>query len=172
MDGTNTRNDTAKMIVHGQININVTANQLTNLKFTDYLPCYRQLTATEKFYNQNNSSVWQILDEAPMWVHDLSKKIPQDFNNHVVSVTKLDPGQIIPLHKDRHAVLQEKYGKGDTWRYLIFLENWKNGHYFEIDDQPIIKWQAGNWIKFHRSLWHLAGNCGLEPFYTVQVTVK
>ena len=171
MDRPNTTNDTASMIVHGKINIDVTAEQLIDLKFLDYLPCYKQLAEMEKYYTPHNSSVWQILDEAPAWVHDLSVKIPQDFDHNVVSVIKLDPGQVIPLHRDRHAVLQEKHGEGDTWRYLIFLENWKNGHYFEINNQPVVNWRAGDWIKFHRSQWHLAGNSGWEPFYSVQVTV-
>lgn len=112
-----------------------------------------------------------MLDESPEWVHALADKIPKDFNHHVVSVIKNDPGQIIPNHKDYHAVLQEKYGPGDTWRYLIFLEDWKPGHYFEIQGQPVVKWQAGDWVKFHRSEWHLGGNMGWEPFYSAQITV-
>ena len=160
------------MIDAGHIELDISQQDLQKLAFIDLLPCYRQLAEIEKYYNQNNSSVWQMLDESPAWVHELARKIPQDFDHNVVSVTRLDPGQIIPLHRDRHAVLQENHGDGDTWRYLIFLQDWKNGHYFEIENSPKVKWQAGDWIKFHRSHWHLAANSGWEPFYSVQVTVK
>jgi len=160
------------MLICGHIDINVTKQDLESLNFEDYLPCYRQTAEIEKYYNDQNSSIWQILDESPQWVHDLAKQVPQDFEHHVVSVLRNDPGQTIPLHRDRHTVLQEKYGPGDTWRYLIFLEDWKNGHYFEIQNQPVVQWQAGDWIKFHRSEWHMGSNSGWEPFYSAQITVK
>ena len=159
------------MIERGHIDLDITASDLELLEFKDKLPCYRQTPAIENFYNSHNSSIWQMLDESPGWVHDLAGKIPQDFQHHVVSVIKDDPGQIIPYHVDLHTVLRSKYGEGDTWRYLIFLEDWKNGHYFEIENQPIVKWRAGDWIKFHRSCWHLGANSGWEPFYSAQITV-
>ena len=142
------------------------------VRFQDSLLCYRQTPATKKYYNEHNSRVWQMLDESPDWVHNLSRQIPQDFTNHVVSITCLDPGQTIPCHIDLHMVLREKFGNGDTWRYLIFIEDWKQGHYFEIQNKPIVKWKAGDWIKFSRDEWHLGGNMGSEPFYSVQITVK
>lgn len=111
-------------------------------------------------------------EESPTWVHALANKLPQDFENHVVSVIRIDPGQTIPFHADKHYWLQEKFGAGDTWRYLVFLEDWKSGHYFEINATPIVKWHAGDYIKFHRNDWHLGGNMGIEPFYSAQITVK
>jgi hypothetical protein len=143
-----------------------------SLDFQDYFACYRQTAEVELYYNHHNSSIWQMFDESPGWVHELAKLVPQDFQHHEVSVIKIPPGQTIPYHVDKHYLLQKNHGPGDTWRYLIFLQDWKQGHYFEIQKEPIVKWRAGDWIKFHRSDWHLAGNMGVEPFYSAQITVK
>lgn len=151
----------------------ITKSHLDRLIFTKYFPCYTQTPDTRKYYTAENSSIWQMFDEeSPEWVYDIAKCIPQDFAYHVVSVVKIPPGQTIPYHQDKHYWLQEKYGKGDTWRYLIFLEDWKQGHYFEIYDKPFVEWRAGDWIKFHQKDWHIASNAGTSPFYSVQVTVK
>jgi len=144
---------------------------LSALQWQDYSQCY-QPPGSGSYYTAHNSSIWQMFDESPAWVHDMAQRIPQDFDHHVVSVIKIDPGNTIPLHQDRHYILQQKYGSGDTWRYLIFLQDWQRGHYFEIFDQPVIQWRAGDWIKFHRNDWHLAGNMGLTAFYSAQITVK
>ncbi len=160
-------------MINGSIDLDIRQSDLANLNFTNYFPCYRQMSEIEKYYTNENSSIWQMFDEeSPSWVHDLAELIPQDFNHYVVSVINIPPGQTVPYHRDKHYMLQEKYGKGDTWRYLIFLENWKPGHYFEVENTPIVKWKAGDWVKFHRSEWHLAGNMGIESFYSAQITVK
>jgi len=159
-------------MLQGQINIDITEQDLESIEFHDYSQCYQQLPEIKEYYNKHNSSIWQKFEDSPGWVHALSKIIPQDFTHHEVSVIKLPPGQTIPYHRDKHYLLQKNYGVGETWRYLIFLEDWKNGHYFEIYGTPIVKWQRGDWIKFHRNEWHLAGNMGIVPFYSAQITVK
>jgi hypothetical protein len=160
-------------VIKGKIKLTITKEHLDQLNFTKYFPCYRQTLETEKYYVNENSSIWQMFDEeSPEWVHQLAKQIPQDFEHHVVSVINIPPGQTVPYHQDKHYMLQERYGIGETWRYLIFLEDWKPGHYFEVSDQPIVKWSSGEWIKFHQQDWHLGGNMGFEPFYSAQVTIK
>ena len=144
---------------------------LEALRWQDHAQCYQQTNETQAFYNQHNSSIWQMFDESPAWVHELAGLIPQDFRHHVVSVIKIDPGNTIPCHQDRHYILQQKFGAGETWRYLIFLEDWHSGHYFEIYGRPVVSWQRGDYIKFHRREWHLGGNMGIQPFYSAQITV-
>lgn len=145
---------------------------LSALEFNDYFQCYQQTPEVEKYYIKENSSIWQILDNNPGWVHELAKRVPRDFSHHEVSIIKIEPGNTVPYHVDKHYILQQNHGPGDTWRYLIFLEDWKMGHYFEVHDKPVVEWKAGDWIKFHRTDWHLAGNMGIEPFFSAQVTVK
>jgi hypothetical protein len=145
---------------------------LSALDFQDYFQCYQQLPEIKNYYTKNNSSIWQMLDDLPLWVHKLSTLVPQDFEHYVCSVINIPPGQTIPLHQDKHYILQKNHGPGDTFRYLVFLEDRKTGHYFEVHDQPMTGWQAGDWIKIPKSAWHLAGNMGIQPFYSAQITVK
>lgn len=160
-------------MINGHITIDASPNEIKSLDFKDYFQCYQQMPEVEKYYTKENSSIWQMFDgEIPQWVHNLANKVPQDFKQSVVSVINIPPGQTIPYHRDKHYLIQQLYGQGETWRYLIMLEDWKSGHYFEIKDQPLTRWRAGDWFKIHRLDWHLAGNMGIEPFYSAQVTVK
>ena len=159
------------MIKYGNINIDIPHAQLENIRFEDYFQCYQQYEALEKYYTKHNSSIWQMFEESPDWVHNLANEIPQDFDHHVVSVIKVDPGQTIPHHVDKHFKLKQEHGDGESHRYLIFLEDWKRGHYYEVHDQPFVKWKKGDWVKFGIDDWHIAGNMGDEPFYSAQVTV-
>ena len=159
------------MIKYGNIKIDIPHAQLENIRFEDYFQCYQQYDKIEQYYTENNSSIWQMFEASPQWVHDLAKKIPQDFDHHVVSVINIPPGQTIPHHVDKHYKLKQEHGEGESYRYLIFLEDWKRGHYYEVHDQPFVKWRRGDWVKFGVDDWHLAGNMGDEPFYSAQVTV-
>ena len=159
------------MISYGKIKIDIPLAQLENIKYEDYFQCYQQYDKIEKYYTEHNSSIWQMFEESPDWVHNLATKLPQDFDHHVVSTIKIEPGQTIPHHVDKHFKLKQEHGDGISHRYLIFLEDWKRGHYYEVHDQPFTKWRKGDWVKFGIDDWHLAGNMGDEPFYSAQVTV-
>lgn len=159
------------MIKYGKIDIDISQEQLDGIAYTDYFQCYQQYEALEKYYTEHNSSIWQMFEESPQWVWDLAKKIPQDFDHYVVSTIKIDPGQTIPHHVDKHFKLKQEFGDGESHRYLIFLQDWKRGHYYEVHDRPFLNWNAGDWVKFGNDDWHIAGNMGDEPFYSAQVTV-
>ena len=159
------------MISYGNIKIDIPHAQLENIRYEDYFQCYQQYDKIEKYYTKHNSSIWQMFEESPDWVHNLATKLPQDFDHHVVSTIKVEPGQTIPHHVDKHFKLKQEHGDGISHRYLIFLEDWKRGHYYEVHDQPFVKWRKGDWVKFGIDDWHLAGNMGDEPFYSAQVTV-
>tara|TARA_A100001011_G_scaffold136693_1_gene144143 strand:+ start:8941 stop:9432 length:492 start_codon:yes stop_codon:yes gene_type:complete len=159
------------VISYGNIKIDIPHAQLENIRYEDYFQCYQQYDKIEKYYTKHNSSIWQMFEESPDWVHNLATKLPQDFDHHVVSTIKVEPGQTIPHHVDKHFKLKQEHGDGISHRYLIFLEDWKRGHYYEVHDQPFTKWRKGDWVKFGIDDWHLAGNMGDEPFYSAQVTV-
>ena len=82
------------------------------------------------------------------------------------------PGQTIPLHTDTFHVLSSKLNVDprDCIRILVFLEDWKTGHYFEINDRPILQWKKGDEVIINYGEKHLSGNMGIEPKYTLQIT--
>ena len=52
----------------------------------------------------------------------------------------------------------------------MFLENWKSGHYFEVDGFPVFNWKAGDYCMWTHSVPHFAANIGIEDRYTLQIT--
>lgn len=165
------------MIKYGHLDIDVCAATLDQVQFQEVHECYRQYSQLDNYYHKQNSSIWQMFDDhCPEWVQQTARQLlllpDEQLSYHVVSIIKIDPGNTVPNHVDAHFKVQEKFGIGDTARYLIMLEDWKIGHYYEIHAQPYTKWRAGDWVKFGPGDWHLAGNMGDEPFYSMQVTVK
>jgi len=58
----------------------------------------------------------------------------------------------------------------DVERSVIFLEDWKSGLYFEIDETPMVDWKKGDYILWKNDTLHMAENLGKENRYTMQVT--
>lgn len=164
------------LIEYGHIDISDFGVNLSEIVFLDNQPCYKQLPIMEDYYVPENSSIWQLFDcDMPKKLWEIADLLPPKFTEWVDSITRLDPGNTVPYHYDKHYKIKQtaefmEHG-GETARYLVFLEDWKSGHYFEIDNKPFVNWKEGDWVKFGQGDWHLAGNSGVEPFYTFQVTV-
>lgn len=85
---------------------------------------------------------------------------------------KQDPGQHFVPHADEFKRLRKKHGvdPDDCIRIMIFLQDWKSGHYFEIAEQPIVQWRAGDVCLIRQGHQHLSMNGGTVPKYTCQIT--
>jgi hypothetical protein len=83
-------------------------------------------------------------------------------------------GTVMPEHRDlykRYIEVFDLYGKEQSVRRaIVFLEDWKSGHYLELDGEPVVNWQAGDVVEWHYDTPHMAANIGLESRYTLQVT--
>lgn len=83
------------------------------------------------------------------------------------------PGDVMPEHRDTYRRFCDLYRVTDpesVQRYVVFLEPWQSGHYFEISNSPILSWQIGDWISWNGSVPHLAANLGRTDRYTLQIT--
>jgi hypothetical protein len=52
----------------------------------------------------------------------------------------------------------------------VLLEDWKPGHYLEVDGVPYVNWKAGQTSEWVYDAPHMAANIGLEDRYTLQIT--
>ena len=90
------------------------------------------------------------------------------------SYYRMGTGTILPTHSDlylRYVDIFKLQGQEHTIRRaIVFLEDWKPGHYFEGADQPTVNWRAGDVIEWQYDAPHLAANLGLDPRYTLQIT--
>jgi hypothetical protein len=90
------------------------------------------------------------------------------------SYYRMMPGTILPTHQDLYKKYIELFNlqglEHTIYRAVIFLEDWKPGHYFEGNDQPMVQWQAGDVVEWWYDTPHMAANIGAEPRYTLQIT--
>lgn len=92
--------------------------------------------------------------------------------NQTYTFYRMDTLEIMPVHKDHFRT----YCKiNDTtpervYRVVLMLEDWKPGHYFEMDGVSYTNWKAGDWFKWRGDVPHAASNIGVESRYTLQIT--
>lgn len=83
-------------------------------------------------------------------------------------------GTVLPTHQDTYKKYIELFGlvgqEHRIRRAIVFLEDWKSGHYFEGVGEPLTRWCAGTVIEWPYDTPHMAANLGLEPRYTLQIT--
>ena len=90
------------------------------------------------------------------------------------SYYRMSTGTILPTHGDlylRYVQLFDLQGQEHRIRRaVVFLEDWKSGHYFEGMGQAETGWSAGTVIEWTYDTPHMAANMGPEPRYTLQIT--
>jgi hypothetical protein len=95
-----------------------------------------------------------------------------DWQNIGLVFFKMNTCFSLPNHRDVYTTYAERFQvqQHQIRRAVIFLENWKSGHYFEIDSEPLMPWKAGDWVAWKNDVPHHAANYGLVPRYTLQIT--
>lgn len=107
----------------------------------------------------------------PDWCFNVSQQIP--LQNSLITLYCMPPGTIMPEHSDAFIKYREIMNLKETdnvGRAVIFLEDWKSGHYFEIDETPIVNWKKGDYVLWKNDTSHMAANLGKENRYTMQIT--
>ena len=96
------------------------------------------------------------------------------WQNIGTSYYRMTTGTVLPTHSDlykRYVELFALKGKEHTIRRaIVFLEDWKPGHYSEIDGVGIVNWTAGTVLEWSYDTPHAAANIGIEPRHTLQIT--
>jgi len=90
------------------------------------------------------------------------------------SYYRMNTGTVLPTHGDlylRYIDLFNLHGQESRiHRAIVFLQDWRPGHYAEYQDRPFVGWQAGDVIEWQYDTLHMAANLGLDPRYTLQIT--
>ena len=140
----------------------------------------------EPFNNSDDIAAWQrcgftqhrftgdmydMRCQEPPCISDIRRALPlQHFG---WSFYRMRPGDVLPWHSDTYAAFRRIHELAPTAiirRYVIFLEDWQSGHYFEIDGTPIVQWIAGDAVLWHGDTPHVAANMGSTARYTLQIT--
>ena len=111
----------------------------------------------------------------PSWNHRFIQHYTALGWQHVgTSYYRMTSGTVMPVHQDRYAKyvsLFDLAGKESLIRRaVVLLEDWRPGHYLEIQGRPLVEWRAGTVVEWSYDTPHMAANVGLEPRYTLQIT--
>jgi hypothetical protein len=114
-------------------------------------------------------------DRQPSWNHRFIELFQsRGWHDIGTSYYRMTAGTVMPVHQDRYARYIELFdlmGKESSiWRALVLLEDWRPGHYLEVQGRPFVEWQAGTVVEWCYDTPHMAANVGLEPRYTLQIT--
>lgn len=98
--------------------------------------------------------------------------LPKEWKDTGLQFDRAFSGYCVPPHKDHYEYYKRKFlhSEKDIKRRLVFLEDWKMGHYFQVNETVFVKWRQGDWVEFGADDTHLGGNIGPEVRYTLQIT--
>ena len=90
------------------------------------------------------------------------------------SYYRMGTGTVMPTHTDlysRYVRVHDLHGQEHRInRAIVFLEDWRSGHYSEVNGRPIVDWHAGQCVSWSYSTPHSAANLGQADRYTLQIT--
>ena len=132
----------------------------------------------EKGYNQDERYFTGQMcghnEIQPSWNDKIVEWVREEFELEDIGCCyyRMVTNEILPTHGDDYKLYREKFDceLDDINRIIIFLEDWKSGHYFEMDGEPKVNWKAGNYIIWRGGIEHMAANIGIEDRYTLQIT--
>lgn len=123
---------------------------------------YTHSSFTGALYGSKNSM--------PEWVTTVSDLI--GLKNCGYTFYKMDTLDIMPPHYDHFETYSRIFNvdRELAHRAIVFLEDWKPGHYFEYDGDLMGKWRKGEYVLYSADIEHAASNIGVESRYTLQIT--
>ena len=169
------------MVTHAYSRINIPKFWDDEFKNLDYIyedfndPDSVALWTGAGYANKFTGAMCDMRSKQPSWNSKFVKYFEDEgWMDIGTSYYRMDTGTVLPTHGD----LYKKYidifnlnGKAQSIRRaVVFLEDWKPGHYAEICGEPVVKWHAGDTIIWTYDTPHLAANIGLNPRYTLQIT--
>jgi len=121
-------------------------------------------------HDQYSGDVCRCIGWKPNWVDSLSEQI--GLTNCGYNFYRMKQLDIRPEHTDHFKNYAKIYSveKEDVHRAVVFLEDWKIRHYFDINGYGIVNWKAGDYVLWRAAVPHSASNIGQEMRYTLQIT--
>lgn len=130
----------------------------------------RQWKDAGYFHQSYTGKMYAYPNKMPAYVYEIADLL--DLSDCGYTFYRMDRVDLMPPHKDHFNTYCEKFDVSpkDVLRAVVFLEDSKEGHYFCIDDEEYTNWKAGEYFIWDQSEEHAAGNYGLDPRYTLQIT--
>jgi hypothetical protein len=169
------------MATHAYSRTNIPVFWDDQYKYLDYI--------TEEFNDTLSIAKWTTVGYADKFTGamcDMRRKQPSwnaKFIQHFedegwldigTSYYRMGTGTVLPVHGDLYKKYVELFNlqgqQTSIRRAIVFLEDWRSGHYIEINGDPIVNWHAGDTFIWTYDTPHMAANIGLSDRYTLQIT--
>lgn len=110
----------------------------------------------------------------PRWVKHFEFYFQDYHHKFSYNFYKMQTLEIMPTHSDHYQTYMRVFDVDfkDCVRILVMLEDWKPGHYLEVDGEGIVNWKAGDYVCWEGATPHAASNIGIEDRYTLQITAS
>lgn len=119
-------------------------------------------------------SMYSNKSEPPAFVKKFEKIFGSEFTNLTYTFYRMQTQDIMPEHVDHFRTYKKLFGVNENQivRILVMLEDWKPGHYLEINGIGIINWVAGDYFMWENDVPHAASNIGKlkDHRYSLQIT--
>lgn len=145
-----------------------------NLEYTRQSVTYEEIEEWKsKGYDYVKSYTGMMYDNRnpmPEWVEQLKTMFPYD--DMTFTFYKMQTLEIMPEHSDHYRTYTRLHNAEykNVKRILVMLEDWKPGHYLEVNGVGVVNWIAGDYFMWDSDCPHAASNIGIEDRYTLQIT--
>jgi len=150
--------------------------QIKNLKFK--LDFHKDSDLVQKYLNAGHSkdhiAIWNYFEPNPM-PGDISifyNYFPE-LKKIAVAINKLTPGTYLPFHKDlyeRYCTIHQVKNIKKIKRIIVMIEDALDGQIFQVGNQTMTNWLAGDWISWQGDQAHATYNLALQDRYAWQIT--
>lgn len=168
------------MATHGQFKLTPfwTPSSFKNLEYVNEEfndPDSLKLWLEQGYANKFTGAMCDMRSEQPVWNYRIIRQFEKyGWKDIGTSYYRMSTGTVLPTHGDlyvKYVKLHNLQGQEHRIRRaIIFLEDWKPGHYSEINGHGLINWSAGDVVEWEYDVPHAAANIGLEDRYTLQIT--
>ena len=127
------------------------------------------------YCNKFTGDMCDMRRQQPSWNYRIIQQFEKyGWKDIGTSYYRMRTGTILPTHSDlyvKYVKLHNLQGQEHRIRRaVLFLEDWKPGHYSEINGNGLINWKAGDVLEWQYNTPHAAANIGIEDRYTLQIT--
>lgn len=118
-----------------------------------------------------SGSMYNGRNPMPDWVKNFDGLFAH-LENKTYNFYKMQTLEIMPPHSDHYQTYIKLFNANpeNVYRIVLFLEDWKPGHYFEVAGTAVTNWVAGDWYMWQGDTPHAASNIGIQDRYTLQIT--
>lgn len=169
------------MVTHGAFKYHIDKFWDDEFKTLDYIsepfndPETVALWVSQGYSSKITGELCDMRHRLPAWTNKFVNIYTElGWKDIGIAFYRMRTGTVMPTHSDlykRYIELFDLEGREHTIkRALLLLEDWKLGHYLEVDGRPYVNWRAGDVVEWVYSTPHSAANLGLEDRYTMQIT--